>query len=239
MVPDQARDGQGRADVELRGRARARGAPVHRRPRVAPGVRREAHRAARGAAPRAVEGHGRSGRLHRHASSRHRRARGADRTADRQVEGEPEPTASRPGRSGRGSGGGGRGLCRDDGRPGPPVRGPVAASVATGVRLGLLNIPRGRGLYQLQLNFSEDTAIHVETTVEYRPAASSGSWRWSRGSQAEFPIYDLLHTEIESFTIREGDRLELRFTNAGEVAIIPDGDGEAYQIMHGSTYIVV
>jgi hypothetical protein len=97
-----------------------------------------------------------------------------------------------------------------------------------------------RGLYQLQLNFSEDTGIHIETNTEYRPGASDVVWRWSLGSRAEFPIYGLLHEEIEAFEVRGGGILKLRFTNAEEVTIVPDGECvEAYQIMCGEIYIVV
>jgi Family of unknown function (DUF6188) len=97
-----------------------------------------------------------------------------------------------------------------------------------------------RGLYQLQLNFFGETSIAIETSTEHRSSGSGLVSRWSPGSRAEFPIYDLLHTEIDEVEILARSALRLRFTNADDVFIVPeDVPYEAYQLMGPSIYIVV
>jgi hypothetical protein len=97
-----------------------------------------------------------------------------------------------------------------------------------------------RGLYTLSLSFSGETNITIETSTEYRSSGSGLVSRWSPGSRAEFPIHELLDTEIAEFEILRGSALRLRFANGGEVSIVPEEvPYEAYQLTCGSIHIVV
>ena len=52
-----------------------------------------------------------------------------------------------------------------------------------------------RGSYQLQLNFTDESSIAIETTTEYRPGGTGVTSHWFLGAHSEFPIYELLHKE--------------------------------------------